>query len=536
MTGLAIRFTAGRFHATPWGRHVNEGIPEWPPSPWRLLRSLVATWKRKLDDQVEQERVREMLSALLDPPEFVLPPAATGHSRHYMPWFKRGPDDRTLVFDTFVALPKDAEVIVLWPGAVLEPEQRATLALLAQHLQFLGRAESWCAARVLDQAEIDAFQPPVNCSPANGAAADGGELVRVLCADPERALANEAFSRSVERKRGRKTVVETQRIVTYNPDWHLCAETLWLHGERWSDPPGSRWVTYSRPKNCFAITPLRPRARSGSRLRPQVVRFALDSAVLPLATDTLPVAEAARRNLMGLYGRLNREPNGLPGRSDVLSGKDAFGTALEGHRHAFYLPTDEDRDGRLDHLTVVAEAGFGPGELRALDRLREIKTAEREASAHPLRVLLLGLGTLDDYRAGPLGAATVWESATPFIVTRHLKKSGRKRDLPGLWQNRIGFITAVLREELVRLIGRRPDLAAISLENVGLQPMVEGAAFRCGARDWRPTQYRRFRRQRGDDGGRRPAGAFRIRFPVAVRGPLALGHSAHFGMGLFLPC
>ena len=50
MIGLSIRFPAGRFHATPWGRHVNEEAPEWPPSPWRLLRALVATWKQKLDE------------------------------------------------------------------------------------------------------------------------------------------------------------------------------------------------------------------------------------------------------------------------------------------------------------------------------------------------------------------------------------------------------------------------------------------------------------------------------------------------------
>lgn len=45
----------------------------------------------------------------------------------------------------------------------------------------------------------------------------------------------------------------------------------------------------------------------------------------------------------------------------------------------------------------------------------------------------------------------------------------------------------------------------------------------------------RFRRKAGDDGGRRPAGAFRIVFPELVRGPICLGHSAHFGLGLFVP-
>ena len=39
---IAIRFPSGRFHATPWGHHVNEGLPEWPPSPLRLFQALVA--------------------------------------------------------------------------------------------------------------------------------------------------------------------------------------------------------------------------------------------------------------------------------------------------------------------------------------------------------------------------------------------------------------------------------------------------------------------------------------------------------------
>ena len=41
---LAIRFPLGRYHANPWDRSVNEGAAEWPPSPWRILRALVATW------------------------------------------------------------------------------------------------------------------------------------------------------------------------------------------------------------------------------------------------------------------------------------------------------------------------------------------------------------------------------------------------------------------------------------------------------------------------------------------------------------
>lgn len=531
MTGLALRFTAGRFHATPWGRHVNEGAPEWPPSPWRLLRSLIATWKRKLDGDVSLHQMHDLLGQLLEPPEFVLPSASTGHSRHYMPWFKKGP---TMVFDAFVALPKEVETCALWPSRSLTPGQMSTLTLLAEHLQFLGRAESWCNARVLSAGEVEALQPRINSKPVDGARLPGEELVRVLCPDPDRALANDAFTVSRERKRKGKVEMTPEKVVTYDPDWHLAAETLWLHDQRWSDPPGSRWVTYARPSDCFRVSPIRQTLKR-ERPHPQVARFALDSTVLPLATDTLPVAEAVRRNLMGLFGRINPAPDGAKGRSAVFSGKDEEGQVSKGHGHAYFLPTDEDRDGRLDHLTVVSDEGFGTGELRALDRLLKIKTAEREASGHILRVVLLGLGRLDDYRAGPVGRATVWESATPFIVTRHLKKRGQKRDDPGLWNDREGFIATVLREELARLIQRRRDLAGILATSVGIEPMHEGGAFRCGARGWRPIEFRRFRQKRSDDGGRRMAGTFRLVFPGAVRGPIALGHSAHYGMGLFHP-
>lgn len=42
MPTVKLRFPGGRYHATPWGHHVNEGRIEWPPSPWRLLRAFIA--------------------------------------------------------------------------------------------------------------------------------------------------------------------------------------------------------------------------------------------------------------------------------------------------------------------------------------------------------------------------------------------------------------------------------------------------------------------------------------------------------------
>ena len=49
MIALRLRFPAGRYHATPWGRHVNEAALAWPPEPLRMLRALIACHHRKAD-------------------------------------------------------------------------------------------------------------------------------------------------------------------------------------------------------------------------------------------------------------------------------------------------------------------------------------------------------------------------------------------------------------------------------------------------------------------------------------------------------
>src|SRR5438477_7180210 len=148
-----LTFPAGRFHATPWGHHVNEGLPEWPPSPWRLLRALVATWKRKLgSESLVQTHLPIVLAELAQrKPEFALPPATLGHTRHFMPLKFPDQGDRTKVFDAFVSLSPDSEVVVHWPETTLSEAGQQTLDLVLSHLGYFGRAESWSAACMLSE-------------------------------------------------------------------------------------------------------------------------------------------------------------------------------------------------------------------------------------------------------------------------------------------------------------------------------------------------------------------------------------------------
>src|SRR5690606_24737672 len=83
----------------------------------------------------------EALSSVL--PEYRLPRAALGHSRHYMPIGKLddGREKTTLVLDTFADV-GDGALWVRWPTK-LDDEVQKLFDVLVTHLGYLGRSESW---------------------------------------------------------------------------------------------------------------------------------------------------------------------------------------------------------------------------------------------------------------------------------------------------------------------------------------------------------------------------------------------------------
>ena len=99
----------------------------------------------------------------------------------------------------------------------------------------------------------------------------------------------------------------------------------------------------------------------------------------------------------------------------------------------------------------------------------------------------------------------------------------------------MAFTAARLREDINRFLERRGDLSDIALEDIKIDVLGENGVFRLGTRGHRPIEFQRFRQKHGDDGGKRLCGAFSITFPREIPGPIALGHSSHFGMGLCFP-
>ncbi|MCC6130468.1 MAG: type I-U CRISPR-associated protein Cas5/Cas6 [Acidobacteria bacterium] len=485
MLRVAIRFLAGRFHATPWDHHVNEGVPEWPPSPWRLQRALISVLRQR-GAEIDVPRAERAILALSQPPSFHLPPASAAHTRHYLSLNQLERTKTTLTLDTFVTVDCGAPVIVSW-DLELEPGSLEVLSLLLSRVTYLGRAESWCEARVLPG---DEEAPEPNCVPSDGTAAVGVETVRTLCA---------ASSAGIE---------DLERTTTV------------LQDEGWSEPPGSRWVFYrrragllgsgfrnavprlSRPPVSvaeFTVAGLLQSEDEGTG-RPEV------SPVCPRVTKAILLTSRLRDAALSRHE--------VP--SSVLSGRGEDGTPLTNqHRHAHYLfdsraEGDSRRRGKVTHLYVwVPGSGLGEKEQEALERIRRLiyfDGAERQQ----LRVVPSGFGDVEDFGAVSriFGESRVWESVSPVVLPRHPKRNGRDR-----------AEDQVRRELAFRGFPKPVRVDVLDDRKVA----CEGLEIPCADFE---TRRKGTRPQTGKLG-------FRIEFAELARGPISLGLGGHFGVGLF---
>ena len=198
---IGMRLTGGKYHATPWGRFPNEGVAEWPPSPYRLLRALVSSWKTTLSDAREEDVLGLLRKIASRAPFFYLPPASIGHTRHYMPPYS---GSTSLIVDAFVLVRRPDAVRMIWPGLELGPEEALLLEGLLRGLHYFGRSESWCEAYVDDAAGGCGLE--ANCAPVGtggGPRIDDAEVVPVMVPKPDIEMKCLVETTSSLRKRGR---------------------------------------------------------------------------------------------------------------------------------------------------------------------------------------------------------------------------------------------------------------------------------------------------------------------------------------------
>ncbi len=383
MIGLALRFDLGRYHANPWGAHVNEARIEWPPSPWRLLRALYSVSRTHLDLGDRREAIDKGLRALAraGPPVYELPPSEEAHTRHYLPhaaWSPSKSGETSLVIDAFRALAPDGEVVAWW-RADLPVDAMDGLSAAARCLGYLGRSESVCSARLADSsgpASVDAL-PAGHVDPGSDVMLGRIEL-RCFKADLEDPIAS------------------------------LEASVTELRASRKLAPPGTELVDYAVGQ---PVVPLA--ADAPSFYEPTVARFRLVGGSRPGIREAVAVASGVRRALQNRYGAAN------DGRaSPVFSGRAGEAPRRDQHRHAHYLSLPGAGGQRIDHVVVWAPEGFVAGEMEALAGLTHLRLRDMP---EPLRLGLAALGGPD--AGGTAGEQALrWRSLTPFALVRHPKQ------------------------------------------------------------------------------------------------------------------
>jgi CRISPR-associated protein Csb2 len=213
-----------------------------------------------------------------------------------------------------------------------------------------------------------------------------------------------------------------------------------------------------------------------------------------LAPEHAPLLlRAVRRALMALA----RDDNGHVPR--LFSGHEDDGAPARSgrHGHVFLAADDTGGDGRVDRLIVAAPwACDRSATPQRGDRARfdQVVSTLEEVRAGPLDVLRLALlpaaAAADDPLLGP---AQVWESRTSYHPTRHAR--------------------------------RRADPAGAVVLDVALE---------CDRRGLPRPQVELLQLAAGPRGGGLSA-RVRLRFEIAVRGPILLGLDSHHGGGLFYP-
>ncbi len=523
MPTVSISFPGGRYHATPWGYHVNEGLIEWPPSPWRLLRALMNAGFTKLGwpDPAPRE-ARELIERLAGcVPKYHLPAVTAAHSRHYMPYLEGKNAKTTLVFDTWANV-EEGRLLIHWP-CELASDQLELLGILVRSLGYLGRAESWIETELIPDSDLpqDHRWNAIlsDEQPLGEIHWEQISLMAPIAPDQYQMWRTSKTESLLQEFSGQKKTAALQKKIDkalepYPPSlWDcLTKDTAWWKNLGWSQPPGSRRVLYWRPSDVIEVSaPPRSRPRDGRPV--ECVLLALTSpsgnkGALPPMERTVPQAEMLRKTLIG------RAARGEPIHCPSLVGLDNQGRPLKNqHGHAHFLPLDLDGDQRLDHFLIFAPDKLCPTAQQAIRSLRRTWT---KGGVGDLQLAVVGIGDRDHFRLMrsavgqnlqtllTIGRSRHWQSVTPFVPPRFLKPRGKN--------SLLGQINAELESR-----GLPPAEAVEVLEG-------ETKAMR---------HFVRVRRRGGQPPPSDVGFALRITLSQPAPGPLALGYASHYGLGLF---
>ncbi len=499
---LRQMFPLGRFHATPWRVNpFDDAHGEWPPSPWRLVRAVVARWYQSArEDQrtPDFQQLDDLINALCTSAyRFHLPNYARRGSplRQYFPaefgWNPKAKKKAavraygtSLAQDNYWCVPAGDGGAVWWfiDGEHWTDALAAVLDRCLERITYFGRAETFTRIR---RASEQAPQP--NCELRDHRAPDS---VPILAPLPDAARSD------VER-------------VTDDP---------FAAGR--SVPPGACSMYALRPARPLALeTPHAPLVLR----EPRLIQFAIAWSVPPEPHAVVRLTARFRRAVLrellriktgGLRETWDSADDSVRDAVADMVGKDARGMPLTGHRHAEFLAWCEN--GRPTRLVVWRSVRpFDEHEQGAigLAAAYEFSWAAAGPDADAWKVRLVPLDAAVQPPPGFDGSsARCWESVTPYVPTRHYLRDGKPRA-------RESLLAQIRRELMARGVA--------GAEQVEAQQIADAS--------WVTVHVPPQQRQKSAFLGDRRGYSIRLVFGEPVEGPMRLGHSSSLGLGLFRP-
>ena len=503
---LRQTFPLGRFHANPWRTFPFEDpYGEWPPSPWRLLRAILARshqYERENDIPCEAWRNALVEAFCKSTFSWGLPSFSwrgPGLSQYQPADFSFDPPGwkaqkvnakkvyrPTLARDNFWVVGRSKAVsdtsIVWWilKGDAWSKVHPGLLDACLHRMTYFGRAE---AITEIQRTEKLSNDTEVNCIL---------EQVPSSVSAPVLVPIQDATLSQVQ-------------AVTDDPS--VANSTV---------PPGARWMYAKRP----AKPPMKlPRSRPQINQPTRLVQFAVGTRVSPSPDSIVVMTQRFRGRVIRTFlaGSWQRASTAQREAARLLTGKEVDGSPLRDHRHLhtrFGVLFDQET-GKTSRLLVWRDQPFTDKELCAILNAAEQELPLSFAKAGAKDPWTVRLVPLDSLVPPPAGfgdkAHSYWRTTTPYVPPRHVY--GRKgRIKPG------ESLEEQIRLELTRQ-GYDATRMSITVDK--------------GSAEW--TRVHRSRRDRNDQTNTHRRGYnVRLRFDMPVRGPISLGNSSHFGLGLFV--
>jgi CRISPR-associated protein Csb2 len=473
MIHIKIQFHTNQYQACAWGNLHAEGVIDWPPAPWRILRSIVAGAYNVNLPQSDQLTLKTLLHKLACAlPSYTLPPATYIQHRSPRPQVNlktaKVEPGKTLYSAGLLMSSERNHLYVHWPVTLCQTES-LVLRLCLSGLTYFGRKESVATLTLVETA------PEPNASPD----ARGTRIVAI----PDDEL---------------------------NPDalWHvlnLSADENY-RVNRSAVFPGIKQATYRIDQPQLQI-------------QHQAWQQRIHNVTLAVSGSTrLPLNLALKLTHRLHQVLVSRCP------APIFTGQE-MGTPSRSHEHTIFQCIPDRTRRYIEQVRLYSYTGYGSEALAAIASCSELPGV---ASGCDVFLALADLGSNQK-------SDQEWVSSTPFFLSRfpacrrgkprmlserYQKDSPEHQVLQYLqylpWLNLKGTPTYQEHEDGLALC-LDDELAVIAL--CQLFPRFWSWESEC---------------RQGKKAGR-VGYQVKLKFATMVTGPIILGYAAHYGLGAMIP-